>query len=45
MTTGTGLVLLGVWIACAAAWHSKTVTGWGTILMTAIAVGITVYLK
>lgn len=45
MTTGTGLVLLGVWITCAACWNSKQVTPIGAILMTLIAIGLTVWLK
>lgn len=45
MTTGTGLVLLGIWITCAAAWHSKVVHGGTAILMTALAIGMTIWLK
>jgi hypothetical protein len=45
MTTGTGLVLLGVWLACAATWHSKVVSGSGAIMMTFVAIGLTVFLK
>jgi hypothetical protein len=45
MTTGTGLVLLGVWLTCAAAWHSKVVQGHAAIALTLMAIGLTVYLK
>lgn len=34
MTTGTGLMLLGMWVAVAAAWMSKTTVGWVAIVMT-----------
>ena len=45
MTTGTGLVLLGVWLCCAAAWHSKVVHGSAAIVMTFLAIFMTIYLK
>ena len=45
MTTGTGLVLLGVWLTCAATWHSKYVPGAVALCATALATGLTVYLR
>lgn len=45
MTTGTGLVLLGIWIACAAAWHSKVVPAITAVMLTFMAIGMTVWLK
>ena len=45
MTTGTGLVLLGIWITCAATWHSKVVPAITAVGMTFLAVGMTVWLK
>lgn len=45
MSTGTGLLLLGVWITVAAAWHSRVVPGFSAILLTAMAVALTIYLK
>ena len=39
MSTGTGLVLFGVWIACAAALHSKERSS--IALMAPVAVGMT----
>ena len=45
MTTGTGLALLGVWLTCAATWHSKYVTAPVALFATALATGLTVYLR
>lgn len=44
MTTGTGLALLGIWLCCAAGWNSKVVNGGAAIILTFIAIGLTVYL-
>lgn len=41
MTTGTGLALLGIWIACASAWTTDKVTSFGTLVMTLIAMLMT----
>ena len=45
MTTGTGLALLGVWLTCAAAWHSKVVQGWAASVLTILAFWLTVHLS
>lgn len=43
MTTGTGLALLGIWITCAATWHSPYVKGGFAFLMTVFAVALTLF--
>lgn len=45
MTTGTGLVLLGIWATAAAAWHSSVVPGRIAWILTFLALGMTLYLK
>jgi hypothetical protein len=45
MTTGIGLVLLGIWLTCAAAWHSKVVSGNAAIALTVMALIVTWWLK
>lgn len=45
MTTGSGLAILGIWIMCAACWHSKVVPGFTALFMTVAAVFMTIYLK
>lgn len=45
MTTGTGLVLLGVWVMVAAAFHAKSVSGLGVWIAIIVGIAMTVYLK
>lgn len=45
MTTGTGLVLLGVWSIVAAAFMSRNTGSTGVWIALFVAIGMTVYLK
>lgn len=44
MTTGTGLLLLGMWICAAAMWHSKVVAGWAALIFTFAAFVVTFWM-
>ena len=44
MTTGLGLVLLGVWAVPVAAMLSRTVSSTGVLLALIVAIGMTIWL-